>query len=172
MKNKNFGRKRQAIYILSNRKSTRIIKTLMDFFFFIKVKIKMVCFSVPSDYERGNIMTREEKVLRLCEYCNDRKCQMCELWEECKKSIGKGFVELDAEEIDRIYERAFGTSITKNLTGVIKEDHERTKTVSDILEEVKQEMCDYYCKYPTQVGSREDLFADDSPCMTCPLNKI
>ena len=48
MKNKNFGRKRQAIYILSNRKSTRIIKTLMDFFFFIKVKIKMVCFSVPS----------------------------------------------------------------------------------------------------------------------------
>ena len=49
MKNKNFGRKRQAIYILSNRKSTRIIKTLMDFFFFIKVKIKMVCFSVPSN---------------------------------------------------------------------------------------------------------------------------
>ena len=48
MKNKNFVRKRQAIYILSNRKSTRIIKTLMDFFFFIKVKIKMVCFSVPS----------------------------------------------------------------------------------------------------------------------------
>lgn len=48
MKNKNFGRKRQAIYILSNRKSTRIIKTLMDFFFFIKVKIKMVYFSVPS----------------------------------------------------------------------------------------------------------------------------
>nr|DAY93733.1 MAG TPA: hypothetical protein [Caudoviricetes sp.] len=130
------------------------------------------CFTPGADYERGNIMTREEKVLRLCEYCNDRKCQMCELWEECKKSIGKGFVELDAEEIDRIYERAFGTSITKNLTGVIKEDHERTKTVSDILEEVKQEMCDYYCKYPTQVGSREDLFADDSPCMTCPLNKI
>ena len=30
-----------------NQKSTRIIKTLMDFFFFIKVKIKMVCFSVP-----------------------------------------------------------------------------------------------------------------------------
>lgn len=53
MKNKNFGRKRQAIYILSNRKSTRIIKTLMDFFFFIKVKIKMVCFSVPSLKLRG-----------------------------------------------------------------------------------------------------------------------
>ena len=48
MKNKNFGRKRQAIYILSNRISSRFIKTLIDFFFFIKVKIKMVCFSVPS----------------------------------------------------------------------------------------------------------------------------
>ena len=54
MKNKNFGRKRQAIYILSNRKSTRIIKTLMDFFFFIKVKIKMVCFSVPSIEGQGS----------------------------------------------------------------------------------------------------------------------
>lgn len=53
MKNKNFGRKRQAIYILSNRKSTRIIKTLMDFFFFIKVKIKMVYFSVPSSLGCG-----------------------------------------------------------------------------------------------------------------------
>lgn len=40
-------------------------------------------------------------------------------------------------------------TITENLTGVVKEDHERTKTVTDILEEVKQEMCDDYCKYPT-----------------------
>ena len=53
MKNKNFGQKRQAIYISSNKKSTRIIKTLMDFFFFIKVKIKMVCFSVPSSLGGG-----------------------------------------------------------------------------------------------------------------------
>ena len=48
MRNKNFVRKKQAIYISPNKKSTRIIKTLMDFFFFIKIKIKMVCFSVPS----------------------------------------------------------------------------------------------------------------------------
>ena len=61
MKNKNFGRKRQAIYILSNRKSTRIIKTLMDFFFFIKVKIKMVCFSVPSGLGEGGGSKRTSK---------------------------------------------------------------------------------------------------------------
>ena len=48
MRNKNFVRQKQAIYISPNKKSTRIIKTLMDFFFFIKIKIKMVCFSVPS----------------------------------------------------------------------------------------------------------------------------
>lgn len=64
MKNKNFGRKRQAIYILSNRKSTRIIKTLMDFFFFIKVKIKMVCFSVPS-YLTGGAQIRLETVIKI-----------------------------------------------------------------------------------------------------------
>ena len=43
-------------------------------------------------------------------------------------------------------------TITENLTGVVKEDHERVKTVTDILEEVKQEMCDDYCKYPTIVN--------------------
>ena len=63
-------------------------------------------------------------------------------------------------------------TITENLTGVVKEDYERVKTVTDILEEVKQEMCDGYCKHPTQVDSREDLFADDSPCMECPLTKL
>ena len=53
MKNKNFGRKRQAIYILSNRKSTRIIKTLMVFFLFIKVKIKWYVFSALLILEGG-----------------------------------------------------------------------------------------------------------------------
>ena len=63
-------------------------------------------------------------------------------------------------------------TITENLTGVVKEDYERVKTVTDILEEVKQEMCDGYCIHPTQVDSREDLFADDSPCTECPLTKL
>ena len=53
MRNKNFVRKKQAIYISPNKKSTRIIKTLMDFSLFIKIKIKMVCFSVPSLKLRG-----------------------------------------------------------------------------------------------------------------------
>ena len=47
---------------------------------------------------------------------------------------------------------------TKKLTEDTKEEHEKSKTVTDILEEIKQEMCDEYCKYPTLVDSREDLF--------------
>ena len=53
-----------------------------------------------------------------------------------------------------------------------KEDKKEPKTVTDILEEIKQEMCDGYCKYPTLVNNREDLFADDSPCMGCPLTRL
>ena len=53
-----------------------------------------------------------------------------------------------------------------------KEEHEKSKTITDILEEIKQEMCDEYCKYPTLVDDREDLFADDSPCMKCPLTRL
>ena len=106
--------------------------------------------------KEGKGMTREQKIFRL------RK----------RHGPDTPFEQLSDEQIDEIYTQMFGTSITKNLTGVIKEDHERTKTVSDILEEVKQEICDDYCKYPIQVDSKEDLFADDSPCMTCPLSKL
>ena len=61
---------------------------------------------------------------------------------------------------------------TKKLTEDTKEEHEKSKTVTDILEEIKQEMCDGYCKYPTIVNDREELFAKDGPCMECPLNKL
>ena len=58
------------------------------------------------------------------------------------------------------------------ITGDAKEDSEKSKTVTGILKEVKQEMCDGYCKYPTIVNDREDLFAKDGPCVECPLNKL
>lgn len=97
-------------------------------------------------------MTREQKIWRLRRRCgNIGHCD---------------------EKINEMYNEVFGTQITENLTGVVKEDHERVKTVTDILEEVKQEMCDDYCKYPTIVNDREDLFADNSPCTECPLTKL
>ena len=120
-------------------------------------------------------MTRKQKIWRLRRRCgNIGHCdeETCKIYVKCVNLGYTSFEQLSDKEINEMYNEVFDTPITKNLTGVIKEDHERTKTVTDILEEVKQEICDDYCKYPTQVDSKEDLFADDSPCMMCPLSKL
>lgn len=50
-------------------------------------------------------------------------------------------------------------------------------SILETLEDVKQRMCDGYCKYahsPVPEGKSEDwLFEDDdSPCINCPLNEL
>ena len=50
-------------------------------------------------------------------------------------------------------------------------------TVSEQFEKLKEKMCSEYCKYPTMEipeGKDEDWLIedDDSPCNTCPLNKL
>ena len=44
------------------------------------------------------------------------------------------------------------------------------KKVSDILEEVSNEMCDGYCKYPDQYDN--DYMLHEERCSKCPLNKL
>lgn len=51
------------------------------------------------------------------------------------------------------------------------------KSITEIIEEVKEEMCDKFCKYPDQPiseGKTEDwMYCDeDSPCNDCPLNRL
>lgn len=51
------------------------------------------------------------------------------------------------------------------------------KTITEILEEVKTEICDNYCKMPFKYSAAEweQMFATDSdklPCNNCPLNKL
>ena len=51
------------------------------------------------------------------------------------------------------------------------------KSITEIIEEVKSEMCDKFCKYPDQPipeGKTEDwMYCDeDSPCNDCPLNRF
>ena len=51
------------------------------------------------------------------------------------------------------------------------------QTITEILEDVKEKMCNDYCKYPNQPtpeGKDEDwLFEDEeSPCVKCPLNQL
>ena len=62
-------------------------------------------------------------------------------------------------------------TITENLTGVVKEDYKRVKTVTDILEEVRTEMCDCYCVYPRITPNDYEKYkriCDEE----CPLNKL
>ena len=61
-------------------------------------------------------------------------------------------------------------TMTENLTGVVKEDHKRAKTVTDILEEVKQEMCDEYCIYVKMLPNFNQECKDI--CDRCPLNRL
>ena len=75
------------------------------------------------------------------------------------------------KKINEMYNEVFGTQITENLTGVVKEDHERVKTVTDILEEVRTEMCDGYCVYPRITPNDYEKYkriCDEE----CPLNKL
>lgn len=51
------------------------------------------------------------------------------------------------------------------------------KSVTEIMEEVRDEICNHYCKYPIQPipeGKTEDwLFDDpDSPCQNCLLDRL
>ena len=49
------------------------------------------------------------------------------------------------------------------------------KSVMNIIEEVVEEMCDKYCKYPEQWNPEEhggqELF-DTDICANCPLNRL
>lgn len=40
------------------------------------------------------------------------------------------------------------------------------------IEKVKEKMCDEYCKYPEKVKDKDELYEDNTPCTTCPLNDI
>lgn len=51
------------------------------------------------------------------------------------------------------------------------------KSVTGMIEEVKEDMCNHYCKYsaaPIPEGRTEDwlLEDEDSPCNKCPLNRL
>lgn len=62
-------------------------------------------------------------------------------------------------------------TITENLTGIAKEDQERPRTVTNILEEVRTEMCDGYYVYPRITPNDYEKYkriCDEE----CPLNKL
>lgn len=56
----------------------------------------------------------------------------------------------------------------------IKEVKEKTASISEIIEDVKTQMCSFYCRYPYQWDAvAEGLELSDSPyCRSCPLGRL
>lgn len=46
---------------------------------------------------------------------------------------------------------------------------EKKQTISEIIEEVKCEICDNYCKYPNEIKDDEELY---DICEKCPLGRL
>ena len=83
-------------------------------------------------------MMNKQKINKLMIHCNSQEdCGSCVLDDIC---IGSFWSETD-ENIDAMYRKITKTSVTDNLTGVVKE-HE--KTITEIFEEIKSNICDNY----------------------------
>lgn len=118
-------------------------------------------------------MTREQKIWRLRRRCgNIGHCdeKTCKIYVKCVNLGYTSFEQLSDEKINEMYNEVFGTQITENLTGVVKEDHERVKTVTDILEEVSSEICNNYCKYQNEMMYSDEML--ETKCSECPLNRL
>lgn len=127
-------------------------------------------------------MTREEKIDELYNFCNmhdscdqcelDDLASVCEFEDTCNKKIDRFYDVMVGHETkvgDDTKEKT--KTVTENLTGVVKEDYKRVKTVTDILEEVRTEMCDGYCVYPRITPNDYEKYkriCDEE----CPLNKL
>lgn len=48
---------------------------------------------------------------------------------------------------------------------------EKEKTVSDILCEIAEQICDGYCKYPAEYNNDDDRPYDEK-CINCPLTRL
>ena len=64
----------------------------------------------------------------------------------------------------------------RNVAGWLKELKEiKVKTVSQQIEEAKEEMCNNYCKYPNEYKPEEHDGAelwDSDICKNCPLTRL
>lgn len=63
------------------------------------------------------------------------------------------------------------------MPNVKKPKEQEPKTITQILEDVSNEMCESYCKYthmePPEGKDENWLTEDDeSPCIMCPLNRL
>lgn len=109
-------------------------------------------------------MPDKQKINKLTIYCSSQKdCDSCMLYNIC---IGSFWSETD-ENIDEMYRKITKTSVTDNLTGIVKE---HKKTITEIFEEIKSNICDNYCKYPSEITDHDEMI--ETKCRECPLNRL
>lgn len=61
----------------------------------------------------------------------------------------------------------------KSLNSVL--DNAKPVSIAEQIEDIKEDMCDNYCKMPYKYSSYEWLevaYSKDSPCIDCPLNRL
>ena len=51
-------------------------------------------------------------------------------------------------------------------------DLSECKTITQMIEKVAEEMCDKYCKYPSEWDDADGELEDSDICANCPLNKL
>ena len=74
---------------------------------------------------------------------------------------------IDADDIKALYPDR------KSLNQVL--DNAKPVSIAEQIENIKEEMCDNYCKMPYKYSSNEWLevaYSEDSPCISCPLNRL
>ena len=47
---------------------------------------------------------------------------------------------------------------------------EESKTITEFFDEIKSNICDNYCKYPSEIKDYDKLI--DTTCSKCPLRKL
>ena len=62
----------------------------------------------------------------------------------------------------------------RNIRGGLKmlKDVKKQKTISEQMEEIKEEMCSEFCKYPIIWDQRDGELSDSYYCQNCPLNRL
>lgn len=121
-------------------------------------------------------MERDDKIYVLTGFCNMQddcsQCRLDALTDNCD------FDELPDKKINQLYkivEKAIHksteeNSITDELAGVVKDVNPKPKTVTNILEEVKVEICNEYCIYTKSTTHFQKK--TEETCSRCPLNRL
>lgn len=119
-------------------------------------------------------------------FCNPRKHETCPGGRECQVNCflttnpeySDDGIELTEEDLGNLEVHRLALARGKDLTDDdmddADDDTEKEKTVAEIIEDVKTEICMNYCKYPVTWDEEKEgcqLFESDI-CKNCPLNRL